>query len=214
MIGNKKVNSRKILQVFTGTFIIALAISLIVQGKYGADTISVFILGIMNHVNLPFGVLSILINSCILVIAFAFAKNQLGIGSIINATFLGLFILLLEMPISFVMQFQVVNYFVLIIGPILFGIGSAIYVAANQGSAALECLSIIIVNRNERLSLKVARIILEAVLVVLGILLGASFGIGTLLCVLIIGPVMERTLNILQSKSLRKVSDEEVPTSY
>lgn len=114
----------KIFQVFLGTFLIALAISLIIHGDFGADTISVFILGTMNYVGLPFGVLSIIINTIILIAAYIFAKQQLGIGSLINATCLGLFIMLLEWPVSVVMDVPMAGYVVLIFGPLLFGIGS------------------------------------------------------------------------------------------
>ncbi len=87
-----RLERKKIIQVILGTSMIALAITLLITAHKGADTISVFLLGMLTLIDIPFWVASLLFNAVVLGIVAIFNRKELGIGSLINGFGLGLLI--------------------------------------------------------------------------------------------------------------------------
>ena len=54
-----RLERKKIIQVILGTSMIALAITLLITAHKGADTISVFLLGMLTLIDIPFWVASL-----------------------------------------------------------------------------------------------------------------------------------------------------------
>lgn len=189
--------SKKIGQIFLGTGLIALAVSLLITAHEGYDTISTFLLGILNFVELPFWIASLYFNCVVLLIVALLGREELGIGSIINGVGLGLLIGIFEPMLDKVsVHLPFYSWLAIIAAPILFGIGAGIYVSSNKGSAALEALTALIYKRT-KLTQKTIRIGLDAAMVLIGFALGASVGLGTLLCIVFIGPIFEATMKFL-----------------
>lgn len=194
---SQKLNFKNIIVSILGTVIVSMAISLLVNGQYGVDTISTLLLGIQNYVGLDFWVLSMALNVVILLTTFIIDRSELGIGSFINA--LGRSYLLKFLNPVFAglaLSFSSYSMIAAVLGPILFGVGGAIYISSGLGAAALEALTNI-VDKSTETSIKIIRMILDALFVIVGVLLGAPLGIGTVLCVLLIGPTLEFTLKII-----------------
>ena len=194
-----KPEIRKLLQVLLGTGFISLAVTLLITAHNGADTISIFLLGFLNIFDIPFWIASLIFNIIVLCIVAIFNREELGIGSLINGLGLGLLIGIFE-PVMDQVFVNISWYPIMavIVAPILFGVGAGIYVSSNKGSAALEALTQLIF-KYSRLSLKAIRMGLDATMVVVGMSLGAPIGIGTLICVITIGPVFEKTMKVLNT---------------
>ena len=192
---------KKIWQILLGTCLIALAISLLITAHQGYDTISTFLLGILNHVSVPFWIASLCFNLVVLLIVAIFDRQELGIGSYINGIGLGLLIGIFEPVMDKIfVHLPFYSWLAIFIAPILFGVGAGIYVSSNQGSAALEALTALIYKRT-KLTQKTIRIGLDAAMVLIGFGLGANDGIGTLLCIIFIGPIFEATVKMLAAHS-------------
>lgn len=80
------------------------------------------------------------------------------------------------------------------VGLALIYMGIVIGIGSNLGSGPIELVMLGINDRG--LSLQVGRIILEALILVVGILLGGQFGAGTIIFVIITGPILERLLPV------------------
>lgn len=192
---------KKIWQILLGTCLIALAISLLITAHQGYDTISTFLLGILNHVSVPFWIASLCFNLVVLLIVAIFDRQELGIGSYINGIGLGLLIGIFEPVMDKIfVHLPFYSWLAIFIAPILFGVGAGIYVSSNQGSAALEALTALIYKRT-KLTQKTIRIGLDAAMVLIGFGLGANVGIGTLLCIIFIEPIFEATVKMLAAHS-------------
>lgn len=192
---------KKIWQILLGTCLIALAISLLITAHQGYDTISTFLLGILNYVSVPFWIASLCFNLVVLLIVAIFDRQELGIGSYINGIGLGLLIGIFEPVMDKIfVHLPFYSWLAIFIAPILFGVGAGIYVSSNQGSAALEALTALIYKRT-KLTQKTIRIGLDAAMVLIGFGLGANVGIGTLLCIIFIGPIFEATVKMLATHS-------------
>lgn len=134
-----RLERKKIIQVILGTSMIALAITLLITAHKGADTISVFLLGMLTLIDIPFWVASLLFNAVVLGIVAIFNRKELGIGSLINGFGLGLLIGQIE-PWLNKLSVNMTGYSIMavLLAPILFGVGAGLYVSSNKGSAALE----------------------------------------------------------------------------
>lgn len=73
-------------------------------------------------------------------------------------------------------------------------VGIVIGIGSNLGSGPIELVMLGINDRG--LSLQVGRILLEALILIVGILLGGQFGVGTIIFVIITGPILERLLPV------------------
>lgn len=195
----KNISSKLFYQIsfsLIGTFLVALGIRLIVISQLGADALSTFILGILQYIDTSFGNVSLFINALILVVVFFKQRELIGVASIINSFGIGLFINsfdYLQILGSIPQGFQLVS---LLIGVELFAMGTAMYLLTDAGSGAYECL-MFVVEKWLGKSLRVARMLVDGTLMILGILLGGPFHVGTLLIVLLLGPSLQFYLKML-----------------
>ncbi len=86
----------KFAQVLIGTGLKLRGHFLIDHRHQGYDTISTFLLGILNFVDVPFGLPVCCFNIIVLLIVAVFDRAELGIGSFINGIGLGLLIGIFE----------------------------------------------------------------------------------------------------------------------
>lgn len=196
---NKIIKPNVAKQLFftiLGTFIAAVGVRLIVVSGLGADAISTLVLGILQHVPLKFGTVSMLFNGIILVIIFFYDRKMIGFGSLINSFGLGFCLNILDWLGILQTIPSGTGYFSIIAGSIVFGIGTGIYLLADAGSAGYESLMILL-KRLLKCSVKIARIVLDALIFLTGFVLGGHIGLGTLIVLLLMGPSLELTLNQL-----------------
>ncbi|MDN6195736.1 MAG: hypothetical protein L0I93_04525 [Atopostipes suicloacalis] len=199
---NRKITIKNILISTLGTFFVSTGIASLVNGSYGADTISTFLLGALNYIDLPFWLASMSFNVIILLLTFFVERGQLGVGSFINGIGIGVMLRFLNpLMSSLAANYSLYSIFAAFIGPIFIGIGGAVYISSGLGAAALEALTNLIDNRTS-LTIKTIRMLLDGTLVLTGFLLGAPIGIGTILGVILIGPVLELTLKTIHRINL------------
>lgn len=184
----------RIIQVFVGSFISAVGILLFLYANLGVDPISTLLLGIMNYLPIKFGTASQGFNVVVLVIVFFLDRRKIGLGSIINALSVGFFVNLLS-ALQVTDHLIAAPYLYAFLGPVILGIGTGYYLAADLGCGALEGLMIVL-SEKTRFTMKSIRIFLDFTLVVSGILLGSVFGLGTFLGILCIGPSIEYTMKL------------------
>lgn len=188
---------QKCLIVLVGTWISAIGVLFFTVSGMGADPISTFLLGVVNYFPLKFGVASQIFNCCIIIALFFVDRKLLGVGSVINAFFVGFFINLFSPAVETAALYLPATALMLF-GPIALGVGIGIYLSANLGSGALECLMIFF-SKKIRIPLKFSRIILDCLLVMTGLVLGAPLGVGTILGIALIGPFIEKTLKLIDT---------------
>lgn len=195
----------RILKTFVGSFIAAAGIVIFLKANMGADPLSVFLQGIMHQTGeflgiSTFGSLSTAFGLLVLAVVWFVDRKQIGIGSIVNSIFTGLFInLLYGLHFDIILPTQ--GYFLILLGPLVLGFGLAVYLSAGLGAGSLEAITLILVDRS-RFSLKTIRIFQDGAFVLAGVLLGAPYGLGLLTGVLLIGPSIEYSLKFLQKLPL------------
>ncbi|NGP45774.1 hypothetical protein G4V62_12715 [Bacillaceae bacterium SIJ1] len=189
--------------VLLGSALTAFGILMFLAGEQGVDPISTFLLGMVVHLPFSFGTCSQIFNVTVLGIVLFLDRKKVGLGSVLNAVSVGYFINLFQ-GMGVDSYFTVPSWVLVFLGPIVLGIGTAIYLYADLGAGALEGMMLYL-SEKTMLSIKWIRMILDATLVFTGYLLGGMVGVGTVVGILLIGPTIEWTLRKLDTvkKSIR-----------
>ena len=118
-----------------------------------------------------------------------FTRQKPGLGTISNIVVIGFLIdaALAALPEQHVLAGRI-GY--LLAGILLNGVATALYVGARMGPGPRDGLMTGLVRRTGR-SVRLVRTSIEVVVVVAGILLGGTFGVGTLLYAATIGPLVQ-----------------------
>jgi len=87
-----------------------------------------------------------------------------------------------------------VNALIMLLGIILFAMGTGIYAAASLGRGSYEALTFSLADKNGW-QVKAVRMILDIVMVVIGVILGGKFGLCTILTIILSGPVIQFTVS-------------------
>ncbi|SYW03803.1 conserved membrane protein of unknown function [Oenococcus oeni] len=178
-----------------GSIFCGLGIEFVVVTKLGADSLSTLILGIKDHFDIGFGTLSQLLSLLYLLIAVFFVRKKLGIGSIINALTIGQTIKFITPFLRNQVFIGTAGIIVMFAGFSIMAFGTAIYLQSELGSGPMEAMMFSL-SKMTGLNITYSRILLDGYNVTLGIFLGASFGIGSIVAVLCLGPMI-KIVNVL-----------------
>ena len=94
-----------------------------------------------------------------------------------------------------------VNALIMLLGVMLFAVGTGVYAAASLGRGSYEALTFSLAEKNGW-QVKAVRMILDIVMVLTGVLLGGKFGICTIVTIIISGSVIQFTAS--KTKKLLK----------
>jgi len=188
---------RRIFIVILGSLIMSAGISFYLKAGYGADPLSVFISGLAGKTGISYGQTSASFMLVLAVLIFFLDKRRLGIGTIMNALLVGIFVdvfMLLDpyalLPLSFAPV-------VLLAGILVTGIGLGVYISAGLGEGASDAMMVYI---HKKFNFRVSRVrmAMDFVYLILGGLLGGKLGIGTVLSMLFTGFIIAKTFTVMR----------------
>ena len=184
---NWKIRLKQILLLVLGLTIAHLGVTLFIQADLGADPFNVLIQGIYRSVPWPsaiswsHGATHMLVCFFIIIVLLFVDKTYIKIGTLI-CMFLGgpiidVFTVLLKNYINNSLSFAV-RIPVLIAGCVILAMGMTIVIKSEAGTGPNDLVAII-------------RIVTDFCFVAVGFLLGGTFGIGTIICAFVVGPVAQ-----------------------
>ncbi|MBO0411540.1 membrane protein [Enterococcus hulanensis] len=191
----------RIIPVFLGTILMGIGIEIIVVADQGFDSVSTLILGLMNHSTIPFGRWSQLISIVFLLVTFFYKRSMLGAGSIINTLLVGETINRIAPTLQSIDVLQN-NIFASLLGFFIMAVGTALYLSGELGSGPLEGMMFCICDLLH-ISLQKGRVLLDLIIVISGVLLGGSFGLGTAFAIFLLGPMIQADISILENIKLK-----------
>ena len=195
-----------------GLFIFAGAIVLILESKLGLSPWDVLNQGLAKHSPLSFGMANVAVGVLVLFLGWSLGGTP-GVGTVANAVLVGVFIQLLT-SIDAVDRLQHdglgVRIVLLVAGIVLIGPASAFYIGADLGAGPRDTLMLVGARRT-RFRIGIVRATLEICALAVGIVLGGTFGVGTVLFALLIGPIIEASFAALARTPLAVPSPAPVP---
>lgn len=179
--------TRRLIQLFAGLILFGFAIGLTLQSGLGVPPWDVMHQGMAERFGLSIGVWGVIISFVVLLLWIPL-REPFGIGTLANAVVVGLMIdftaWLVPAPDS-----TVVSWAFLVVGIFLCGLASGMYIGADFGPGPRDGLMTAIAKRGP--SIRLTRTTIEVVVLVIGILLGGTFGVGTVLFALAVGPLVQ-----------------------
>ena len=191
---NIKPSPKTLFFLFFGLSLFGLGEALLIVSKFGVTPWTVFAEGVAKNFDISIGLATFLVSISILILWIPL-KQKIGIGTISNAIIIAftidLFVYLL--PSSANTFLSIVE---MIIGIFLVGVGSGIYLIANLGPGIGDGLMTGIAKKYNK-PISFIRFSIEFFVVFLGWLLGGTFGIGTIIFAIFIGPFISLSLKLV-----------------
>ena len=194
-----------------GLFFCALGIVCFLESKLGLSPWDVLHQGVANHTPLSFGVANEVVGVAVLGVAWALGSRP-GPGTVANAVLIGGFIALVE-PLHVVQSLSTdplgVRAGLLVLGMMLFGVGTAFYIGAGYGAGPRDSLMVVGARRTGA-RFGIVRATLELAALAAGFALGGKVGVGTVLFATLIGPTVEASFFLVTRSPL--VANEHAGT--
>jgi uncharacterized membrane protein YczE len=189
--------------LIVGLFVFALGIVFILESKLGLSPWDVLNQGLAKHTPLSFGMANVAVALVVLFLGWSLGGRP-GVGTVANALLVGSFIqglTALDAVTALAHDGLAVRIPLLVLGIVLIGPGSAFYIGADFGAGPRDTLMLVGAQRTGR-RVGLVRGVLEICALAIGIVLGGTFGAGTVLFALGVGPIVEASFALLQRSPL------------
>ena len=192
-----KPSLKTLLFLCVGLVFFGFGEGLLIVSYIGASPWNVLHQGIAINLNLSVGTIAFLVSLLVLLLWF-FLNQKIGIGTVINfiiiAIMIDFTIFFFKTPETFFFQF-----FFIVVGVLLVGFGTAMYLIANLGAGPRDGLMTGL-QKKTKAPIALVRVAIEIVVVLLGWSLGGIVGIGTVLYAFGIGPAVALFLFFFSKK--------------
>lgn len=179
------------LQIAAGLLVFAFGVHLTIYANIGLAPWDCLGMGIAAHTPLNYGLSMTMIALTVLCIDLML-KERIGFGTIIDALLTGNFVQMFNdlnrLPKN---QSLPLGILLMLTGFVFMALGMRIYMAAGQGCGPRDALLVGLGKRLRKLPIGLVEILLWAVVLLAGWLLGGPVGIGTIISTLGAGLVMQ-----------------------
>lgn len=198
MLVSKEKILRLVLDVLVieiGLMISSLGTAFFYAADLGSSAMATCCDGLHLLLNISYGDANTLANATLLILLFLLCRSYINVGTVLCVFTIGPWVNLFT-PLLQGLKLSEMNMAVRIlctlVGTAMMGVGLGLYMAVDRGFGALEGL-VKYARTRFGISVRVAKIVQDAVLVGTGILLGAQWGIGTVVGILLTGPVLQKS---------------------
>ena len=188
----------RVLILLVGLTIAHLGVTLFLLANLGSDPYNVLVQGVYRTLSgmtgwtlLTHGRVHIAMCFLIILVLLLVDKTYIKIGTILCMIFGGpiidVFSLILEPVVS---EKSPLPYKILVLalGCVILAYGMTIVIKSEAGTGPNDLVAVVISDKMHR-SFGVIRVIVDVAFVLVGFLLGGSFGLGTIICAGCVGPV-------------------------
>ena len=178
----------RLARLVVGLWLYGVSIALMIEGAVGASPWDVFHTGAQGHAPFSLGVVMIAASALVL-LAWIPLRQRPGLGTLLNATLLGPFadvaLALLPTPSPLIGR---VGY--MLGGVATCAFATALYIGARLGPGPRDGLMTGLARRTGS-SIRMVRTALEVSVLAVGVALGGSVGVGTVVFALGVGPLTQ-----------------------
>ncbi len=184
---------RRLPRLGIGLALFGTGIALKLRSELGLSPWDAFHQGVAAHLPLTIGTVTILVSGLVL-LAWIPLRQRVGVGTVLNAVAVGIII---DVTLHLVKETDLVLLrWVYLLGSLsLIGVGSGLYIGSRLGPGPRDGVMLGLAARG--ISIRLARFIIEGTVLVAGWLLGGTIGIGTVLFAVLIGPIVQFFLRLL-----------------
>ncbi|WP_442356334.1 YczE/YyaS/YitT family protein [Lentilactobacillus parabuchneri] len=201
--------SLKTLMAFVGIALLSLGTTFLREGRVGLDPFTAMNTGIAAKIGLGLGNTQLISNLVIFMIVLLLDRKKIGIGTIMNMILVGYeiqwFTTLYNQILPNSLNFLTISAD-LIIGLLLFTLGSSMYMGASLGVAPYDAIAPILSTR-VHLKYRVARIGQDILFMIAGFFIGGPVGIATIIVAFFTGPLITYWNSHVSEKLLLRINN-------
>ncbi|OWR32037.1 hypothetical protein CDO73_06090 [Saccharibacillus sp. O23] len=184
---------RRLIIMMIGNIFIGMGISIFKLSGLGNDPFSGMVMALADTTGIQYARFLILFNLSLFVIQLIAGRRFIGIGTIVNAVLLGYFAtffynIWIDLPGEPQLLWQ--RIVTVAIGVVVCSFGVSLYQTSNVGIAPYDCLSLIMTDRFPRISYFWHRMFTDALSALVCFVFGGIIGIGTLVSMFGLGPIV------------------------
>ncbi len=188
---------KRLLRLMVGLFLYALGMYIRVQANVGLAPWDAFHQGVSLLSGISMDNV-ITISGMVIILLDLLSREQVGLGTILNALLVGQFYnLIAAYELIPVMEGMAEGLVLMVVGMLVIALASFFYIGAEYGCGPRDSLMVAICRKLPGDSVGLARGGLEGGVLMIGWLFGANVGIGTLVSVLAIGMIIQLTFRLL-----------------
>ncbi|MGA7097010.1 MAG: hypothetical protein WB245_05530 [Acidimicrobiia bacterium] len=178
---------RRLTQLTFGLVLFGVGIGLMLQSGLGLPPWDVLHQGLAEQFGLTVGIWSIIVSVAVLALWLPLHEHY-GLGTLFNALIIGVVIDVTAAVVAEAGNNTIAGV-MLVSGILAIGLASGLYIGAGLGPGPRDGLMTGIAKRGP--SIRLTRSVIEVTVLLIGWLLGGTFGIGTVVFALVIGPLVQ-----------------------
>ncbi|CAI8341112.1 MAG: Uncharacterised protein [Cellulomonadaceae bacterium TMED98] len=186
--------THRVVRLLVGLFLFGFAVAMMLRAEVGVDPWTVFAEGLSLTTGIGIGWWVVIIGLGVLLLWIPL-KQRPGIGTVLNALLVGpameVGLLVIDTPESLFHR-----WVLFLAGVLMLGIASGFYIGARFGPGPRDGL---MTGANSRFGWPIwlVRTVVEVTVLIIGWILGGTFGLGTIVFAVTIGPIVHRTIPAL-----------------
>lgn len=188
----------RLIILFVGLTIAHLGVTMFLLADLGADPFNVLVQGLFKQLSaitgwafLTHGRVHIAVCFVIILVLLIVDRSYIKLGTIVCMVFGGPiidFFTLLLSPLFEAVDSFALMLILLALGCVILAYGMTIVIKSNAGTGPNDLVAVVISDKLKK-KFSIIRVIVDFSFVALGFLMGGIFGIGTLVCAFLVGPV-------------------------
>lgn len=179
---------RRLVQLYAGLWLYGVSLALMVLGAIGLAPWDVLHSGVTKHVPITLGQ-AVIVFSFVVLLLWVPLREKPGLGTVSNALVVGVAadatLAMFDAPDALLARIPL-----MVGGIVLCGFATALYIGAQLGRGPRDGLMTGLARRTG-LSIRLVRTGIEVSVVLLGLALGGTLGLGTIAYALTIGPIAQ-----------------------
>jgi len=185
-----KIILKRLPQLMFGLFLCGFGLAFTIEANLGLNSWDVFHDGFSKLINVKIGFAGV-VTGFILLLGWIPLKQKPFIGTILNILTIGnvIDLTMFYLPSPEEMLYKISF---LVFGTFCFAIGVGVYVGSGLGPGPRDGIMVGISRLGP--SIRTTRIGIDFTAFILGVLLGGSFGLGTIFMVISVGPIVQYAL--------------------
>lgn len=197
------------IRIVAGLLVFAFGVHLTIYANIGLAPWDCLGMGVAKHTPLNYGVAMTLIALTVLGIDILL-KEKIGFGTVIDALLTGNFVQMFNSLNPFAANDRLwVGVLLMLAGFVFMAVGMAIYMKSEQGCGPRDALLVGLGKRLPKVPIGIVEVLLWAVVLLAGWLLGGPVGIGTLISTFGAGLVMQLVYQAIRFEP-RKLKHRDV----
>ena len=188
----------RVIILLIGLTIAHLGVTLFILSNLGSDPFNVLIQGLFRTVSkavtfplLTHGNVHMVISLLIILVLLFVDKSYIKIGTVLcmlcGGPIIDFFSIILS-PVFNTFTSMVFKLIMLALGCVILAFGMTIVIKSEAGTGPNDLVAVVISDKTHK-KFSIIRMIVDFTFVLAGFLLGGSFGIGTIICAFLVGPV-------------------------